>query len=173
MQYIFFRIVVVILIVTFQYSVMNILWPGITVPVFLVAATVALTLVFKFVPALPMVIGIGIMTGCAYGSGWFDWFSIYLVFVSYVTSFLAGRFLFEHRGWGLLFAFGIVFGSSLVWKVGEHVLSGGMFISAFSVIGIMQILLVGGLSFVIAYPLVARFERYIKSSSDRQFRSVR
>lgn len=180
MKVFFLRTVFLFILVFLQISFFGIIFPWFRAPLFLSGVIVAMTLVRSFPGALVMVLPLSLMYDIA-SSGTVTWFSVYAIFISYVTSFMLRRLMLDHQGLGLglyglvsygitLFYQGIFFG----FVYHESVIDPTTLISnspsveslVFSLIFFLPV-------FAITYYMLRRFEDYIELINQRQFRGIR
>lgn len=178
MKIFFLRLLFILLLVSFEFSFFDILFPQIAVPIILIASIVIWTLILGFPRVLYMVIPLTVFFDIT-SSGTLGILTLYAVLLAYATSFLSRRLSVEYRGLDIvlyaLFAslaslgyviFNFIFsrGSSFTW-------SAGIFNQLFLVIVSSQLLLsffLSALSFPLMYWIIRRFETYISLVTQRE-----
>ena len=173
------RILFLVFLVLLQVSFFSIIFPWFRAPLFLVGAVVSLTLVQSFSQVLFMVIPLALLFD-ATSSGAVTWFSLYVLFVSSVTSFLLRRLLLERQGLGLVLYALVAYGAVLLYQTvfsfmiyqGERG-SGVLLKNALSTESLLFSLVLFIPIFIGTHYVVNRFEQYLKNVSQRQFRGVR
>ena len=177
MKIFFFRLTFLLLLVFLQFSFFNILFPWFRAPLFLLGAVVIFSLVRGFPGVLFMTIPLTILFD-AITVGTLSWFTPYAVFFAYVTSFLLRRLLLEHQGLGLglyaLLAFGAaLFYQSLMPFVATLTMTPATLLMLPSTENLVFSLILFVPIFVSLYFFTKRFETYLETLSQKQFRNVR
>lgn len=171
-----------LLIVFFQLSFLNILfpaWPSFILPL---AAVVAWTLALGFPKSLTMTVPLVLIFDIL-GSGGLTALSLYATLLAYATSFFSRRLLIERQGFGVflyaLFSAGAVLGYQ-AWGLLRLVLPESFPEVAallppltLSVPSILFSGLLSGVFFIGIYALVRRFEKYLEQALRRQFSAVK
>lgn len=174
MKIIALRFVSLLSLFILQFSFLNNLFPGAVAPVLIIAVVVVWTLLNGFPKVLVLAIPLALMADIA-TVGAPSVLSLYIVCLSYATSFLSRRLFFEHRGFGIVMYAACVGGGVVGYRVFEALLQHASWQALlltppaealFSVLG-------GMVLFPILLPLLDRFERYISLISQEQFRGVR
>lgn len=180
MRSFFFQVIFLLLLVFLQFSFFGIVFPWFRAPLFLVGAVVAFTLVRGFPGTLFMVVPLVLLFD-AITLGAVSWFSLYAVFFAYVTSFLSRRLLIEHRGLGLGLYTLVAYGVTLLYQFlhaavvydddAASLLS--FRLAAPSVENLLFSLVAFVPIFVVTYLTIKRFEDYLETVRQKQFRGIR
>ncbi len=182
MKLFFFRMAIVLLLVFLQLSFFDILFPWFHVPILILVAVVAWTLVSGFPHALFMTVPLTILFDAVL-QGAVGAFSLYAILLAYGTSFLSRRLLIEHRGlslglYGLFAAFSAVayqlpfllfsgVPTGLAALTTTHSLSWFSFdMLVFSFLCTLSL-------FIVTYWALRRFESYADVTAQRQFSNIR
>lgn len=178
MKIFFLRMLFILSLVFFEFSFFSVLFPNFSVPVILVVSIVVWTLLVGFPRVLSMVIPLSAFFDIA-SSGNLGSMTLYVVPLSYATSFLSRRLLAEHHGTGMvLYAFFASLGSFgyVVFKL--LFTHGSSFfrlaeipIETFLAITTPQFLLsilLSALLFPIMYGIIRRVETYMSMLAQRE-----
>lgn len=180
MKILLFRIIFLLLLVFLQISFFNILFPWFRAPLFLLGVVVAFALVRSFPQALFMTVPLTLLYDAA-TVGAVSWFTLYAVLFAYVTSFLLRRLFLEHHGLGLLLYAIVAYGAALLYqKLSVFAVSPQGMSAMMTLIRIAPSTesLIFSLAFFIpvfcvTYVVVKRFDGYLDSLNQKQFRNVR
>ncbi|MDO8565711.1 MAG: hypothetical protein Q7S04_00805 [Candidatus Moranbacteria bacterium] len=183
MKIFFLRLFFILSLVFFQFSFFNILFSRVSVPIILIVAVVAWTLIVGFPRVLYMVIPLSIFFDIA-SFGALGALTLYAVPLAYATDFLSRRLLAEHHGMGMIlyalfaslgsFGYGVfhfVFtrGSSFLWSA-ETVTR------FFRATGFLELLLPifsSVVFFPILYWSIRRFETYMSFAVQKEILQMR
>ncbi|GEM_PF-1694904 len=182
MKTLLIRFLLLLIVIFFQLSFLDILFPQLAVPIGIVVCTVVWTLVQGFPRALWMTVPLSVLYEIVV-SGSVGIFSVFSIVLAYGVSFLSRRLLIEERGNGIFLYAVVAAGAALVCRIfliaflagdtGVYVFRTGGFSSLFVGIPIMRIVVISSVLFIVAYPLMRRFENYIVRISQQQFLNVR
>lgn len=176
------RVGLLLVLVFFQLSFLNIIFPWFHVPLLLVVSVVAWTLIMGFPEALKLTLPLCLLYDIV-SFGMISGFTLFAVVLAYATSFLSRRVVLDHYGVSIgLYAF-FAAASALMYQLIAFVfLNGDVFfrttnsalsIAAFpSDIFIFSFVLALGL-FLILYVLLRRFDAYVKSMFQKKILKVR
>jgi rod shape-determining protein MreC len=182
MKVFFLRLSVILTIIFFQLSFLDIIFPWFHIPLLLLSSVVAWTLVFGFPQSLRMTLPLTLLFDCI-SLGAVSSFSLYAVFLAYATSFLSRRLLIEHRGASLilyaLFAAGSALGYQgvvffLLRDASQPLLTELTHIPPLLSPGILFLSFALSVPlFIASYFVLKRFEEYLNSITQKQFFNVR
>ena len=184
MKIFFLRLLIIFTISFLEYSFFDIVFPWVEAPVILLVSIVSWTLIVGFPKSLTVVLPLAVVFDIA-SSGMLGYFTLYAALLSYVTSFLSRRLLFEQRGIGLFsyafFAAGSVLGSVLF----EYLFSYGVFshVTLATDTGILLTRIFSSTLFfsslfaipifLCSYWCIKEFEKYVESLYRGEFSKVR
>lgn len=182
MKIFFLRVGVMGILVFFQLSFLDILFPWFHTPLLLLASIVAWTLVSGFPRSLFLTVPLTLLFE-SLAFGWIGSFSLYAVLFAYATSFLSRRLSIDRRGAGLfLYAFFSAVGAMvyqlilfLLLRSRSNFSEGG--ISYLSPILSPEVLffsfILNAFLFLGVYYFLKRFENYLELMSQRKYLNVR
>lgn len=183
MKIFFLRLFFILTIVFFEFSFFDILFPGTSAPLLLIASVVAWILISGFPRALFMTVPLTAFFDTV-STGAPGALSLYAVLLAYTTSFLSRRLLLEHRGIGMilyaLFAgigalgyivFDFLFFQSDSFPGMMEIFAGLLSLFSFSKIFFSVILSLP--LFIVAYHIIRRFEDYVGSMAQRDLSQVK
>lgn len=178
------RLGVMLLIVFLQLSFLDVLFPSFPVPILILAAVIAWTLLVGFPEALKFTVPLTLLFDTvAYAE--VSFVSVYAVFLAYGTIFLSKRLMIEHRGMSLglyaLFAAGgvLLYQLSALFLHEEsplRILLNLEQVHISPVLSLPVVLSSSGSSilvFMVIYYALKRFERFESSLTQKQFVNVR
>lgn len=183
MKIFFLRLFFLLLLVSLQFSLLDILFPYFATPLLLMTSIVAWVLLIGFSRALwmiiPLVIVFDTVTHGVPGT-----FSLYAVLIAYTTSFFSRRLLVEHSGMGMflyglysgLGAFGYIYFDILVQHPGFLEGMTNLFFTFISVFSLTTSIFVVTISlplFFVVYEGIKRFEGYVSGIAQRNFVNVK
>jgi hypothetical protein len=166
-----FRLLFILIILFFEFSFFDVLFPWVSAPIIIIASVVAWSLLRPFPLMFFMTIPLTLLFDIV-SSGRPNIFSLYAVLLVYTTSFISRRLLVEQRGFGLwlyaLFSALSVFCFTLFEYIfsKENVFTSvtDTFLRFFPIMLSLDILLSMLFSlplFILAYFSISRFEKYI------------
>ena len=176
------RFGVILLLIFLQLSFLDIIFPWFHAPLLLLTSVIAWTLIVGFPESLWMTLPLSLMfDSVTFGA--VSGFSLYAIFLSYVTSFFSRRLLIERQGFSLILYAVFASGSASGYQLLAFFLArdrARAFFTAFPSLPFVlspDILLFSLVLcvplFVVTYAGLRRFENYIGSISQKQFHNVR
>lgn len=177
------RFLFICLLVFFEFSFFDILFPQISVPLLLIASIVAWALIVDFPRVLYMLVPLAMFFDII-ATGTLGTLSLYVVPLAYATSFLSRRLLIEHRGTGMVLyslfsaagSFGYILFHLLFFQGGMLSWFGGSLINLYSLIMSSHIFLSFFLSvllFPLIYFVIRRFEAYMGIAARKEVLQMR
>lgn len=182
MRTFFLRLGAMLLIIFLQLSFLDILFPSFTVPILILTAVVAWTLLLGFPEALTVTVPLTLLFDTV-ANAEVSFVSVYVVFLSYGTIFLSKRLMIEHHGMSLLLYALFAGGGVLLYQLSALFLSDGspvkLFIDQSHLSPILSLPIAFSSSlaslpvFMLIYSALKRFERWENSLSQKQFLNIR
>lgn len=183
MKIFFLRLFFILIIVFFEFSFFDILFPETSAPFLIIASVVAWILIAGFPRALFMTVPLTAFFDIV-STGMPGALTLYAVPLAYTTSFLSRRLLVEHRGIGMILyalfagvgAFGYIVFDFLFFQSDSfpgmmEIFSGLLSIFSFPRIFFSIVLSVP--LFIVTYHIIRRFEGYIGSIAQRDLSQVK
>jgi hypothetical protein len=182
MKIFFLRFIAIVFAVALQLSFFDIAFPWFHVPLLLIACVTAWTLALGFPESLKMTVPLTVAFEI-FSMGTVGAFSLYAVLLAYATSFLSRRILVGQQGAGAFLYAIFTAAMALAFQGMMYLLLRGRTDAAesdllrlpseFSPSMLLLSAVLAILAFLVAYPMILRFEERMKSIVQKQFLNVR